>query len=368
MKTLEELAKMTTGDITAILPKIIIMEVEEAARAQRFGRALVRINTDLVGKQGRSINVPRRGIMTAAHVAEGAAALNAYTGGTSPTYTTVEITPTKVVSYAALTQEALDASEFDLIRDHIREAGEALADLEDLDIVNEFLGATEITDLTLAGVGGGANAIFTLTHNPVISWSVAQRHDTHAAVTVVSVDYFDGKVKILEDIHTTTLDFTYKYTANAAGTGTKGKVDANTAAKLMYEDITGMGTLIRAAKRSPNFMVLNPEEMADLIKDNRFIDAAAYGSAEPLLTGEVGKVGAMKLLATTNIPAGVAFCVDSTRAAYLVIKRNVDMKRWDSPQTDAVELYFYFEYAPKVINGECIAIVYDCQNDADKAL
>lgn len=363
MKTLEELAKMTTGDITAILPKIIIMEVEEAARAQRFGRALVRINTDLVGKQGRSIHVPRRTIMTAAHVGEGTA-LNAFTGGTSPVYTTVEISPTKVVSYAALTQEALDASEFDLIRDHIREAGEALADLEDQDIVYEFLGKTVATELNIAGGVVGPNTIFTLANSPVIIWISCVKSAAHTALVPVAVDYFHGKVSILTaDLGGENLDIVYWYTANAAGTGIKGKVEAFTAKTLTYEDITAMGTSIRAAKRSPNFMVLNPEEMADLIKDNRFIDAAAYGSSEPLLTGEVGKVGAMKLLATTNIPAGVAFCVDSSRAAYLVIKRNVDMKRWDNPQTDAVELYFYFEYAPKVINGECIAIVYNCQSD-----
>jgi N4-gp56 family major capsid protein len=366
MKTLEELAKMTTGDITAILPKIIISEVEEAARAHRFGRALVRINSDLVGKQGRSIHVPKRTIMSAAHIGEGTA-LNAFTGGTSPAYTTVEITPTKVVSYAALTQEALDASEFDLIRDHIREAGEALADLEDADIVNEFLGSTAVSLESHAGTA--AHGVTTLAHARIIQVTACVRHDTGVALTVEAVDYFDGKVKIAENLlGVTTTDTTYTYTANAAGTGTKGAVDVNTAGQLKYEDITAMGTLIRSAKRSPNFMVLNPEEMADLIKDNRFIDAAAYGSAEPLLTGEVGKVGAMKLLTTTNIPAGVVFCVDSTRAAYLVIKRNVDLKRWDNPQTDAVELYFYFEYAPKVVNGECIAIVYGCESNADESL
>jgi hypothetical protein len=359
MKTLEELAKMTTGDITAILPKIIIMEVEEAARAQRFGRALVRINTDLVGKQGRSIHVPKRGIMSAGHIAEGTS-LNAFTGGTSPAYTTIEITPTKVVSYAALTQEALDASEFDLIKDHIREAGEALADLEDVDIVNEFLGSTEITEVI---AGAGANHVYTLAHPLVLHWTAA-KNDAGTSLTVVAVDYFEGKVKIAEDLTGGYLHFTYTYTV----AGSRGKTDANTAGQLKYEDITAMGTLIRSAKRSPNFMVLNPEEMADLIKDNRFIDAAAYGSSEPLLTGEVGKVGAMKLLVTTNIPAGVAFCVDSTRAAYLVIKRNIDLKRWDNPQTDAVELYFYYEYAPKVVNPECVAIVYNCQADADKSL
>lgn len=359
MKTLEELAKMTTGDITAILPKIIIMEVEEAARAHRFGRALVRINTDLVGKQGRSIHVPKRTIMSAARVSEGTE-LNAFTGGTSPAYTTVEITPFKVVSYAALTQEALDASEFDLIRDHIREAGEALADLEDQEIVWEFLGKTEVTEVIS---GAGSNNVYTLAHSRVLKW-VTATNDAATPLTVVAVDYFDGKVKIAENLTGDYLHFSYWYTT----VGTRNTVEANTDKQIKYEDITAMGTLIRSAKRSPNFMVLNPEEMSDLIKDNRFIDAAAYGSSEPLLTGEVGKVGAMKLLTTTNIPAGVAFCVDSTRAAYQVIKRNVDLKRWDNPRTDAVELYFYFEFAPKVVNGECISIVYDCQFDADHTL
>jgi len=358
MKTLEELAKMTTNDITLILPKIIIMEVEEAARARRFGRALVRINSDLVGKQGRSIHVPKRTIMSAARVNEGTE-LNAFTTGGSPAYTTKEITPFKVVSYAALTQEALDASEFDLIRDHIREAGEALADLEDQEVIWEFLGKVEVTEVI---AGAGANATYTLAHPLVLQWFTA-KNDAGTDLTVAGVDYFQGKVKITEALTGDYLHFKYWYT-----TGRTGGVDANTAKSLKYEDITAMGTKIRSYKWAPDFMVLNPEEMADLIVDARFIDASQYGSTEPLLTGEVGKVGAMKLLATTNIPAGVAFCVDSKRAAYLVIKRNVDLKRWDNPRTDSVELYFYFEFAPSVVNETCISIVYDCQFDADKAL
>nr|HID14878.1 hypothetical protein [Anaerolineae bacterium] len=113
--------------------------VEEAARARRFGRALVRINTDLVGKPGRSIHVPKRGVMTAQRIAEGTE-LDAFTAGTSPAYSTVEIVPFKIVSFAAITQESIDASQFDLIRDHIREAGEALADLEDQEIIWALLG------------------------------------------------------------------------------------------------------------------------------------------------------------------------------------------------------------------------------------
>ena len=36
-------------------------------------------------------------------------------------------------------------------------------------------------------------------------------------------------------------------------------------------------------------------------------------------------------------------------------KRKLDMKRWDNPQTDSIELYFYVEYGIEVTDAECIA-------------
>lgn len=347
MKTLEELGTMTTGDISDILPKIILMEVEEAARARRFGRALVKINSDLVGKQGRSIHIPVRGTMTAGKVTEGQS-LTA-SSGTGPSYKTIEITPFKIASYAALTQEALDASEFDLIKDHIKEAGEALADLEDLEIIKEFLGIVEVTGESHAAVGG----VVTLTYGPI--YKVVSTTVSAVAKAVTAIDAWDKKMTGTWGASDTVVtSYWYIKTADRVQT-----YNATTYGQLAYEDIVKMATAIRSAKWSPNFMVLNPAQMADLIKDNRFVDASRYGSSEPLLTGEVGKIGAMKLLATTQIEDGTAFCVDSTRAAYLVIKRNLDLKRWDNPGTDSVELYFYFEFAPRVVNPTCVAIVVD---------
>lgn len=360
MKTLEQLAEMTTGDLTAILPQIIIAEVETAARARRFGRALVKINTDLVGKQGRSINVPVRGTTSAARVAEGAE-LDATNNGSSPAYSTIPITPFKIVAYAAMTQESLDATEFDLIKDHIMEAGEALADLEDQEIIWEFLAKTAFSEV-VAGFSGTAHN-YALTHGKIFH-IVSAQNDAGDDLTVNYVDYWTtAMIQIQETLVGDNLHITYWY----VGSGRTQVYDATTVGVLAYEDIVKMGTAIRSAKFSPNFMVLNPEQMADLIKDNRFIDASRYGSTEALLTGEVGKIGAMKLLATTNIDAGTAFCVDSTRAAYLVIKRNVDLKRWDNPRSDAVELYFYFEFAPKVVNEKALAICLDMASNA-KAL
>lgn len=347
MKTLEELAKMTTSDIANILPKIIIEEVEEAARARRFGRSLVRINTDLVGKPGRSIHIPKRGVMTAAIVSEGTE-LNAFTGGTSPSYTTVEIVPKKAVSYAAITQESIDATEFDLVRDHIREAGEALADLEDTEILKALMGVEEV-DITLTNMS--ANTWTNLTRAP-IAWITKKQGPGN----LTAVDYLDGYVKVSAGG-----DYTFTVWARKT-TGVESQVeyiDPGTFGQFNYGDIVTAVTKIRARKFNPNFFVVNPLKMTQLLQDSKFIDTSAYGSSEPILTGEIGKIGGCKVLSTTQMPESAVLFLDSTRAGYLAIKRNIDLKRWDSPRTDSVELYFYFEFGARVVNPEAVEVLVD---------
>ena len=136
MKTLEELATITTTDISDVLPKIIIDQVEEAARPKRVARNLVRINRDLVKTKGRSIFVPKRGTLTASDVSEGSTLTPSKP---SSVYETVEIIPKKVGVGVAITQEAIDGVELDVVNDLINEAGEALAQKEDLDIRDKFL-------------------------------------------------------------------------------------------------------------------------------------------------------------------------------------------------------------------------------------
>ena len=151
MKTLEELATDLTA-INSILPKVIIDQVERVARSKRFGRNLVQISEQLVRTKGRSIVIPRLSGATASAVAEGAAASKAGVSFSAHT-----ITPTKIGYTAQITQEALDGQDFDLINLSIEEAGVALADKEDTDIVNELLGYTKATlSVTNATYSNGA--------------------------------------------------------------------------------------------------------------------------------------------------------------------------------------------------------------------
>jgi N4-gp56 family major capsid protein len=282
MKSLEELAETTTS-IADLVPKVILAEIEEAARARRFGRSLIRINEDLIRTKGRSIVIGRRGILSASAVSEGAS-LKAVDVGTL-SYTAHTITPTKVGTHAEITQEAIEGCELNLIRDAITEAGIALANKEDTDIVTELLTGTNTINAATEG-----------------TWSVSD---------------------------------------NA------------------YKIITKAVTEVKSRKWSPKFLVIHPDALKGILQSAMFMDASRYGSAEPILNGEIGKIAGLKVLVTTNMTSTKAVVVDPDRACWMAIRRSVDMKRWDNPDTDSIELYFYVEYALDVTDDDALEVITD---------
>jgi len=348
MKSLEELANTTTTQIADLLPKIILQEVEEAARARRFGRNLVRINTDLIRTKGRSIVVGRRGVLIAASVSEG----NSPTGIAEGTlaYTSNTISPTKIGTALKITQEAIDGANLDLIRDGITEAGIALADKEDLDIVYELLGRTVFSE-TVSGTYTPSTGTMTLSFtgsDPILS--ITSVVATNTVSTGIYFDAYDGKV--LMPATSGSID--------PVVTGFKSTrtnyVDAGTKGSLTYLDIVNTAGVIRANKWTPDFMLIHPNQMTDLIKDSRFVDVSKYGSREVILNGELGKISGLKILVSTHMIDGTALIIASKRAAWMAIKRNVDMKRWDNPSTDSVELYFYMEYGISLTDENAVAL------------
>lgn len=328
MKSLEELANWGTSDLPTLLTQVILAEVEEAARARRFGRNLVSINEDLVRTKGRSIIFYRRGTLTASSVSEGGTPQ-----GATITYTPYTLTVSKYAVAAKITQEAIDGSNLDLIRDSITEAGIALADKEDSVILTALLGETTAT-VTTSGLAATLQPYVT-----GITSFVGQSKAT--------INWYSGAVTLASLPAT----FTYKYT------GRENILDAVTEGTFDYRDVVASANVVRGKKWEPDFMLIHPDEMHMLLKNSQFIDASKYGAREPLLRGEIGQISNMRVLVSTNMTAGSALIISSKRAAKLAIKRHVDLKRWDNPSTDSIELYFYMEYGATVTDEDAVCIV-----------
>jgi len=330
MKTLEELAStINISAISALIPKIILDEVEEAARARRFGRNLVRINDDLTRTKGRSIVIGRRGALTASDVSEGSELASS-----SITYTATTITPTKKGVAVHITEEAIAGAELNLIKDVVTEAGIALADKEDSDIMKALLKITT----------GSA----TFSNAGTVSIGAALTYVDTSVSQVSQVDYYDGKI-----VATGACTVTYHKTSYSSTYLT----DAPTKGTLTYEGIVSAVTSIKSRKWQPKFLVIHPEVLGGILKSSMFIDAAKYGANEPIVNGEIGKIAGLKVLVTTQIDNGVALVIDPNRAAWMAIRRNVDMKRWDNPKTDSIELYFYVEYGVAVTDSDALQLI-----------
>ena len=337
MKSLEELA-IGPGNLPELLTKVILEEVEEAARARRFGRNLVRINEDLVRTKGRELVFYRRTTLTASKTMP----------GSIPTESQVSYSPNTLIvdKYAVgtkITQEAMDGSNLDLIRDTIREAGIALADKEDEVILDALFEREGKTETLSAGTG-----TFNLSFLPIIS------HLTFSTVTpaVTSINYKSGKI-IFEATLPSTVTVTYNYSTLPADVF----VDPEAAGTFAYKDIITAANRVRGKKWSPDFLLIHPDQMASLLKEATFVDASKYGAREPLLRGEIGQISGLRVLVSTNAAQGAAYIVASKRAGWLAIKRHLDLKRWDNPGTDSIELYFFMEFGAKLTDPDAVAMV-----------
>lgn len=339
MKSLEELANWGTSDLPTLLTQVILAEVEEAARARRFGRNLVRINEDLVRSKGRTMIFYRRGVLSADSISEGAV-----TQGQTISYTPFTLSVSKYSVAAKITQEAIDGSNLDLIRDTIREAGIALADKEDQVIVATLLG--EESTLTVDAVAAAdADTLHIMGHAGVTSISSISSESGNT----FTVDYFNGRITGFNTLDPFTISYYW--------TSRDNYVDAGTEGTFSYQDIVRVANEIRGRKWSPDFMLIHPDQMADLLKNAQFVDFSKYGAREPLLRGEIGQISGMRVLVTTNMRSGNALVISSKRAAWLAIKRHIDLKRWDNPQSDSIELYFYMEYGSQVTDEDAIALL-----------
>jgi hypothetical protein len=224
---------------------------------------------------------------------------------------------------------------------------------------------TQTTDTTEGFTGDNAVTTFTLGNNPAVKVTyVTVDGATQTAVTDYKIDYYAGKV------HFTTAPGTDLAIVVSYRYSTRTSVqNAATAASLGYADIVGARNKIRVQKYFPDAMLVYPDEEDDISQMTSpitWVDASQYGSPESRLTGEAGKIAGMSVLSTVQMFPGVAVYLQRVRCGWLVMKRNLQVKRKEIPEKDGFGLYFYMEFAPKVTRDLAVAISVNHALDSEK--
>ncbi|MHC1572279.1 MAG: phage major capsid protein [Methanosarcinales archaeon] len=326
MKGLEKLATVTTSTISAILPKVIARQIEEAARKVCVARQLFRVNRDLVGKPGRSLVIPKRGSLSASDLSEGAAIATSQ----GITWSGATVTPTKFGLGFQITQEALDADERDTIRNQLDEAGYAMAEREDTRLMDVILDRTSTTESS--ATFASKTLTLQLSHKPVLA--VTSFKSSGDKLSSIKVDYEDGKIYLSTATAGDTATVEYVYTSLAT------QYDyVATPTSLKFSDVLSSVAQMKADKENPTHIVLSPTAEKCLISDitTTIKTIQQPAGAEVSMPGAIGKLAGMVVLVTTEVEDGNAVLVDTRRAGWVVDKKDITVKRDENIKRDAIE-------------------------------
>jgi len=147
---------------------------------------------------------------------------------------------------------------------------------------------------------------------------------------------------------------------NALISGASFVISATSAGVLTYEDLIKAKSSLEGAYFTPKVLLVNPSEHNDLLKSDMFTDASKYGSAEPLLNGEVGKIAGMKVVVDHKVPSGKAIVLDPDYAGLYVLKEDVKVEEKELPEQYAVQLIATKWYGVGVIYSSAIAVISAC--------
>jgi len=124
-----------------------------------------------------------------------------------------------------------------------------------------------------------------------------------------------------------------------------------------------------ADKAEPFVLFLAPEQMATLLQDSQFSNAAEFGAREPILNGEIAQYMGVKIVETTKVPAissGDYISIQGSTQAFdtnahmcvmvkagkigaLVWGRKAELKTFDWPNADQVRMKLSFDYGADTI-------------------
>lgn len=348
MKSLQELIVGTDEITGALFATVISDKLVKAAEAKLIGRELVQVNTELVGKPGHVLDFPKMTTVDFSTHTQGSSLTT-----TQPTFSTVEIAPILMSCGIRITNEAIEASRFDVIQTQLQGLADAAARMENVEIIravmNMTIGTWEVT-------ADGSTATFTMTGASNIVQVVSVLVGGVSSTIDYYIDHFDGAIKFSSNPASVAVISVSYYSVP-----TLNMVEAISSTVLNYDDILSAKAYVDGNSYYADVVAIHPNELADLLNSQKFIDASYYGSNEGQMRGEIGMIAGLKVLVSTAVPQGSAVVLDSKNAAVLVVKRGLKIATQDVPGADAVEVIATMKYAAGIINDEAICVITGAQ-------
>ena len=103
--------------------------------------------------------------------------------------------------------------------------------------------------------------------------------------------------------------------------------------------------------------LLHPTEYFELLDDEKFINAAYMGSADPIRTGKIRTTLGVTVFMTTLATEGVAVFFDSKKALCMAVIRNRKVEEYAYPDQDLYGIVATMKFGEEVILPKAIALL-----------
>ena len=365
MKKYEEF----TVDQTAIagVQKLLAKEILHALQPVLRGAQLFTKDETLVGSAGKTkyfrTETDITGITTFGDGAPLPDVVTATQGG-------IDIEPLNLGGKETITADAIDYGDYNVINDVKELLAQAMARAKDTKYFQAIAGETTVTDEAVGNSVAGTQW-YQLDHGHDVATDEAILSMTSVTLAGVAqtfgvdyqVDFYKGWIYFTSDPgDAKAIVASYKY---ADG---RQVLDAYTAASASYQDLVAGKSTVVSAYGNPDVAVLNQNEVADLLADDKFLAAASSQSGErAILNGEISKAAGLSILETQVMYEGVIAVLKKGSIGYDCYKERLSSELEKVAGTKG-SLYakIWEKSAPGVTRPSLIALVFNCHRFAKK--
>ena len=125
---------------------------------------------------------------------------------------------------------------------------------------------------------------------------------------------------------------------------------------LNWSGVVKLHNAVRGENWRPTVLALNEVQLHQLLNDDKFIHAQYLPSEHvDLERGVVGSVLGMKVLASTLVPNGVAYAIDTRVAAVMLLRRDITVEDWEDPRTGEFGVRATTRFGLGVLRSKAVA-------------
>lgn len=153
-----------------------------------------------------------------------------------------------------------------------------------------------------------------------------------------------------------TEDIIALYAGIATGDLASGAALAGGGAVFGWTSLLSLHNAVRGENWRPTVLAINEMQLHQLLNDDKFVKAVYLPSSETdIQQGSIGTVLGMNVQASTLVPNGTAYAIDTRVASVMLLRRDVTVEDWEDVKNGKYGLRATTRYGLGVLRANAVA-------------